>query len=262
MGGKKREVRVGLKGMSYNSYTLHERPDLIPQVNRLGEVAWPKFLLHGDVRHWDHLSGSFRDFQVVMCDRGDQVAAIGHMVPLNWDGSPGDLPTTIDDIILQAVHIRKKQLVFNTVSALAVVVAKEYQGQGLSTMVLRKMTAIAEHYDCTALIVPVRPTWKSRYPLIRFERYCAWTREDGAPFDPWIRVHWQLGAEKLRISQKTLTVTGTIAQWEEWTGIQFPDSGEYVVPGALQPVKMDRERNLGVYEDAYLWMKHQVHREA
>ena len=36
----------------------------------------------------------------------------------------------------------------------------------------------------------------------------------------------------------------------------FPDSGPYVVPGALQPVRIDREHDVGRYEDPNIWMKH------
>jgi hypothetical protein len=35
-------------------------------------------------------------------------------------------------------------------------------------------------------------------------------------------------------------ISGTVAEWEEWTGMRFPDSGAYVVPGALVPVDIDR----------------------
>ena len=57
---------------------------------------------------------------------------------------------------------------------------------------------------------------------------------------------------------ESLTVVGTVAEWEEWTGMAFPESGRYVVPGALQPVVIDRERDLGRYDDPNIWMRHPV----
>lgn len=36
----------------------------------------------------------------------------------------------------------------------------------------------------------------------------------------------------------------------------MPGSGRYVVPGALQPVVVDRKGDVAVYEDPNLWMKH------
>ena len=51
-------------------------------------------------------------------------------------------------------------------------------------------------------------------------------------------------------------LVGTVARWEQWTGMRFPDSGPYVVPGALQPVRIDRDKDEGRYEDPHVWMQH------
>lgn len=70
-----------------------------------------------------------------------------------------------------------------------------------------------------------------------------------------------MGAEQLQIAPKTLTVTASVAQWEKWTGLPLPDSGEYVVTGALQPVIVDRKRDIGLYVDPNVWMKHALDME-
>ena len=76
-----------------------------------------------------------------------------------------------------------------------------------------------------------------------------------------MRVHWRLGAEQFTPMPHSLVVTGTVADWEQWTGMAFPESGLYVVPGALQPVEIDREQDLGRYEDPNVWMCHWVESE-
>jgi len=118
------------------------------------------------------------------------------------------------------------------------------------------MRALAEERGMHSLVAPVRPTLKSSYPLTPFDRYVGWKWDDGTPFDPWLRVHHRLGAEFMKKMPRALVVTGTIPEWEEWTGMSFPESGAYVVPGALQPVQMDLERNEGRYEDPNVWMRH------
>ena len=45
-------------------------------------------------------------------------------------------------------------------------------------------------------------------------------------------------------------------EWEEWTGMALPESGSYVVPDALAPVSVDRERDEAVYVEPGLWMLH------
>jgi len=118
------------------------------------------------------------------------------------------------------------------------------------------MKTVAAEHGLSALIAPVRPTLKEHYPVTPMERYVEWHRPDGSPFDPWIRVHWRLGAVTLRVSPKSMVVTGTVAQWERWTGMKFPETGRYIVPGALQPVTIDRETDIGRYEDPNVWMRH------
>lgn len=247
--------------MSYSVYRLSDRPELQEQVDQLGKEAWPTFFRYGDARHWKHLFTTFAEFQILICDGPGKLIALGHIVPLVWNGTVADLPAKIDEIIIRALEAREYQQDPNTVSALAAIVAKQYQGQGLSAAIVREMRAVAAEIGCTSLIAPVRPTWKSRYPLISLEQYVTWTRADGASFDPWLRVHWRMGAKQLQVAPNTLTVTASVAQWEEWTGLPMPGSGEYVIPGALQPVVIDRARDIGVYEDPNVWMEHAVSAE-
>jgi hypothetical protein len=53
-----------------------------------------------------------------------------------------------------------------------------------------------------------------------------------------------------------MRIEGTQEEWEAWTGMQFPDDGEYVVPGALVPVTFAGGR--GVYVEPNVWMRHPV----
>ena len=53
-----------------------------------------------------------------------------------------------------------------------------------------------------------------------------------------------------------MVVTGTVANWEKWTGMAFPQTGRYVVAGGLDLVEIDLERGQGLYEETNLWMRH------
>jgi hypothetical protein len=91
-------------------------------------------------------------------------------------------------------------------------------------------------------------------------RYVRWRRPDGAPFDPWLRVHWRLGARVLRIATRSMLVAAPVSDWERWTGLPFPADGRYVVPGALVPVRVARGR--GRHVEPNMWMLHPVRRPA
>jgi hypothetical protein len=242
-------------------FTLAERPDLAPAARRLSGRVWQgvEFIQHDDVvnRHWPALFDDFAECQLVLCDDTGAVLAAGHTIPVAWDGTVADLPSGVDGVLVRATRdhgIRPP----NALSALLAVVEPERQGAGLSRQVLAGMKALAARRGFSALVAPVRPTLKSRYPLVPMERYICWTRADGGPLDPWLRSHWRLGAETLAVAPVSMLVTGTVAEWEEWTGMAFPESGDYVVPAALVPVRIDRERDLGRYEEPNVWMRHPV----
>jgi hypothetical protein len=88
------------------------------------------------------------------------------------------------------------------------------------------------------------------------ERYIAWRRPDGTHFDPWLRTHERLGAEIVKVAPQSTRVPGSVGEWEEWTEMAFPETGAYVVPGALVPVEIDREREEGLYVEPNVWMVH------
>ena len=50
----------------------------------------------------------------------------------------------------------------------------------------------------------------------------------------------------------------TVEEWENWTDKRLPANGEYIVEGALQPVIIDRVKNVGRYEEPNLWMLHRI----
>jgi GNAT superfamily N-acetyltransferase len=245
--------------MPLKSYTLSERPKLEDEFERLAAAGWPRFLRQHDElglgRYWPSLY-ELPDYQLLLCDGADRVVAVGHTIPIEWDGTPAGLPESMAAIFANAQAARDAGRRPNTLCALAALVSPTHRGQGLSSEVIKTMAAVARQHGFPALVAPVRPTLKTGYPLAAMESYVRWTRPDGAPLDPWIRVHWRLGAEIVRVAPRTLVIVGRVAEWEEWTEMAFPDTGPYVVPGALQPVLIDRDRDEGRYEDPNVWMLH------
>jgi len=104
----------------------------------------------------------------------------------------------------------------------------------------------------------VRPSLKERYPTIPIERYARWTRPDGEPFDPWVRVHTRMGARIGPAIPHSLRITGTAGDWETWTRMQFPETGDYVFPAGLATVHIDREKDAGEYWEPNVWIIHEA----
>lgn len=241
-------------------FNLDERPDLKPQVNRLNEDVWPEFMLHDAVaeRCWPHLGTDFATFQIVVCEGRNRVVAAGNSIPVVWDGTREGLPAGWDAALEQGVRNLGQGSGANALSALAALVGREHRGRDLGGTLIRAMKTVAAERGLNALIAPVRPSLKERYPLTPMERYVLWKREDGLSFDPWMRLHLRLGAEILCVAPRSMMITGTTSEWEDWTGMRFPESGSYVVPGALSPVLIDVEADSGIYEEPNVWMRHAV----
>jgi GNAT superfamily N-acetyltransferase len=215
-----------------------------------GPDVFAPFLAHDEVvaTFWPRLFEVYPDFQLWVLD-GKATVAYANTLPVRWDGLPE--PRGIDWAMSSGVAG-----IPTTLCAIVIGIAPPYRGQGLAAVLLRRVVGLAVAHGFDGLIAPVRPTWKERYPLTPIERYTLWRREDGLLYDPWLRVHERLGAELLEPAPRSMCVTGSRRQWEDWTELQFPEDGDYVVPGALVPVRF--EAGQGTYVEPNVWMRHPI----
>jgi hypothetical protein len=246
---------VGGGRLGVELHTFAERPDLRdhPTRRELFEV-WPEFLLHDPVmnKHMWQLRTEVAEFQTIVFDQeADRIVAEGNTVPVSWDGRPE--PGGVDWAMRQRFEEGGEP---TTLCAVQVMVSPAARGRGLSRIVLGRMTSLAREHGLDALIAPVRPTLKHLYPLIPMEGYIEWRRDDGTLFDPWLRIHAELGAEILGVAPESMTIPGSVGEWEEWTGLRFREDGEYVVEGGLVPVRV-RDGH-GSYIEPNVWMRHPV----
>ena len=235
-------------------FTYAERPDIAARTNE-AEDTFGEFMHHAEItaRHWPRLREELPELQLVLYDdERDLVVGRGQTVPTSTrDGLPGGV-----DEMLERYFGGEPRDEPDVLSALVAVVDRRRQGEGLSALLIEGMRRVAAAAGLGALIAPVRPTRKHEFPLIPMERYVAWMREDGLPWDPWIRLHARLGAEVLDVCPASMRIEGTVADWEGWTGLTFPDDGDYIVPAGLVPVRF--AGGTGVYVEPNLWMRHEV----
>jgi GNAT superfamily N-acetyltransferase len=243
--------------MAITAEPLHARPRSGAEIAALFTAGWPEFIFHDPetARHIGRVRELFSDLELVLLDN-DEIVAGGWAVPLRWNGRQSDLPAGYNDTMARALDTHDGGGRSDTLAILAAQVRPDRQGRGLAGELLTALRRLAERAGWPRVICPVRPTLKSRYPLTPIERYMTWTRPDGAPLDPWIRTHWRLGARVLAPAPRSQVITGTVTEWETWTGMVFPDSGEYVIPDGLSTLRIDRERDEGVYVEPNVWLQH------
>jgi GNAT superfamily N-acetyltransferase len=236
--------------------TADERPDLWARAEDEFRDVWPEYNQHGDVsgEYFGALVPRYAHLQFVVWDtEGEELVARGRSIPFRWDGTLADLPAGIDAMGLRAVRDPAPPTVL---SALAAEVLPDKQGSGVSRIVVGEMAERAAAAGFEALVAPVRPSWKERYPLIPIEEYAAWTRDDGLPWDPWLRVHARLAATTLRLEPHSMQITGSVDEWTEWTGMEFRADGHYVFPHGLAPLEV--RDGIGRYWEPNIWMLHRV----
>ena len=179
---------------------LAERRDLEDDLDRHNGAAWPEFMLQDPVAAalWQHLHDGFADWQLMLLDSADRIAAAANSAPLAWDGTDDGLPEGWDDQFRRSVEQHAAGVRPDALGAIQIVVAPDRRGEGLSGRMVEVLRSRARDAGLRALIACVRPTDKHRYPLADIDRYARWTRPDGQPFDAWIRLHARLGGRVVR----------------------------------------------------------------
>jgi GNAT superfamily N-acetyltransferase len=232
-----------------------DRPDLVERrYEELSLRTFPEYMHHNESGglYWGRLYDELPEFQVVLLD-GDLLVAEAHAVPMPWDGTLADLPSGWDEGFARGMTSDRPA---TALMALAISVAPDRQGQRLSSRMIDTFKDNARAAGLTSVLAPVRPTLKARYPLIPIEEYIGWRRDDGSHFDPWVRLHERVGGEILAPAPRSMVMRAPVADWEEWTGMQFPVGGEYVFPGALATLVV--EDGIGTHVEPNVWLLHRL----
>ena len=248
--------------MDLTQVTFKERPDLFDQQEKICGRAFPEFLYYSDTvaDYWDKMVSYYDKFQLMLLKQ-DQVIAVINCLPMDLDVSEKALPDdAFDWAFAKSISDYESGKKLNAAVGVQIVVARAFQGKGVSRTALELLKRACRQRGLEKFIIPVRPTLKSRYPLQDMEDYIQWMREDGLPFDPWLRVHVRCNGHMVRVCRHAVEIKGTIAQWEKWTKMAFPQSGEYIVAGALCPVFIDRDSDIGRYVEPNVWVSYDLNR--
>lgn len=251
--------------MNANRFQIITPLALADYRQRAGEItdaSWPEFMLHDPIanENWHELFDRFVDYQFALVDiETNRMAAMANSLPFHWDRPLEELPEGgWDWVFLKAIEDHKQGTQPNMQSAIQINIHPDYRSQRLSARMVQAMRGIGQSKGFKYLVAPVRPNEKSKYPLISIDDYIKWTNKEGLPFDPWLRVHVRVGARIIKPCHEAMTVPGSCAEWEEWTGLKFPQSGKYVVTGALNPIDINVEKDQGIYIEPNVWLVHEV----
>jgi len=251
--------RGSLGAVSGRSIVTARSADRFRELRR-GVVARsePAFLNHDRsvARYWGLLPERYPDFQFCLVDDASgQPIGVGHSVPLDFDEPWSSLPDGGLDWALELAFSGRPGTQSTVASALYILVADGFRGQGWSTRMLEAMRAVVTAEGVTHLVAPVRPSRKASYPLIPIEEYSGWVTDRQEPFDPWLRAHQRVGGRRLHPCRESMVVDAPIADWTAWTGLDLPSPGRYVIPGGHVPLIVSAEGR-GHYREPGVWVLH------
>ncbi len=184
-------------------------------------------------RYWRRLVAEHPDFQLALVDDGALVAEL-HSLPLAWDGTLDEPAAGLGRRVRAVVRERPAARLSRGARDL---VLPERQGEGFAVRMVEAMRAAGRSHGLATVIAPVRPTWKAQLPAdpdrallgLAARRRLALRSVDPAPRARRRRDHRAGARVDARSKRRS-------RDWEEWTGMRFPEDGDYVVPGMLAPL--------------------------
>lgn len=246
-----------------NRYAVKTRADS-PALNKaaiaIEQSAWNALgFLNFTRAHFDYydaLLERFADYQICLVDEETGYpVAIGCCVPF-FCADPSNLPAEGWDWIVESAS--RTDVTPNMLGGLGVSVPLVHRSKGLAGLVIKAMRELAESRGLKGVVIPVRPTAKSRHPNVPMEDYVGWADERGRAYDPWLRSHLAAGGAVVGHASRSMVVEEPIAFWEAWSGRRFENSGQYAIDGALAPVTIELGRGVGRYVEPNVWFAYAV----
>jgi len=244
----------------FTQASVAEQPELARRIEQLIESVWPAYFRRarpwpddgrvdwsGVYHRWPHL-------QLALLD-GDRLIAAANSVPLTWNSTAESLPSEGWDWAMRsALDSYEDSRPTHTLCGLAITIARDRQGEGLSRRMLRWMHATGQAHGMARLIVPVRPVHKARHPHTPMSEYATWVDSTGLPRDPWVRTHVRIGGRIVRPCDQAMRMTGTLQEWAEWLETSLPEAGSITHPQLLSPLQI--ADGSALYTEPNLWMIH------
>lgn len=190
-------------------------------------------------------------FFVIDDDTG-KAAAVSVNVPLAWNGQSSSLPGYNELLELTLEQAREGRTPTALVGILGAV-SPDFRGQGVTELFYQGAAAILARHSIGSYLSPVRPSNKQLYPNFTMEEFLSWRTPDGGLVDPWLNHFKGMGATELGIAHDAITLSAPIEQWTAWTGMLFPVSGDYVIPGGHRMLRVDVDAGTARYGEDHLW---------
>lgn len=154
----------------------------------------------------------------------------------NYDGNPDNLPTWDELMGVPATGEHTFDLHGNALGMMSINVHPDYQGKGLTKVVIDAVKCRIANLGVTHIMGSFRPSQFGEYstqnPKASIKEYIDKKRkEDNMPHDPWLRALTRNGMRMLRIDDAAMVVTDVSKeQFDEWQRIYNPEKWKQIAP--------------------------------
>lgn len=132
------------------------------------------------------------------------------------------------------------------------------RGSGVAQCLIDRTKEAALNCGFDTMIAPVRPTFKHKFPDISMDEYIQKKNEAGEVFDPWLRQHVNSGGEILNVCEESVLIDASLGKWREWTGLSLTEAGAVQLPGGLDVLNVNLEKNIGTYREPNVWVRYKL----
>jgi len=246
--------------MTIQVVSLAERPELADRIGELEGESFPEYINAEPT--WEACFPKILDvlahLQVFLVEEEtDELLALICNSAFKWDGDTATLPG-YNDMLRTTLLENEQDITPNVLCGIMGIIPEKHQRKGVSKKLYQVMLQLTERYNFKYVLSPVRPTLKQRYPNFTTEEYLSWKTADGRAFDPWIRSNESMAPKFLSIAHNSINISADIDQWQRWCDMEFPASGEYVIPDGHKLLKVDRENDVAFYGEDHVWYSYPV----
>jgi hypothetical protein len=210
------------------------------------------------IKNWRTLENYFPEYQHYLILSSGELIGFINTIPFQFNKPLKDLPSRgWDWMFKRGIADYENKRSPNYIGGLQVIIRSKYQGLGYSKMILDHSKSVLKSSEFLNLVIPIRPTKKHLFPNMSMTTYIK-KKVESKIYDPWIRAHVNSGAEIIKVCEDSMLITGDLIFWETILNKRIVKSGDYLLKGALSPIKIDFENNIGEYREPNIWIKYSM----
>ncbi|WIV98619.1 non-ribosomal peptide synthetase [Kinneretia aquatilis] len=221
--------------------------------------AWPAYFAGSAVlgEAWDAMYQTFPQAQMLLREGRDTLLGIGNAVLLHWDGDAGSLPAGWEGALREGLAGAERGQNPNALVVLAGVIDPQHKSRKLAGLIVDGFKRLAAQLGLAHVLVALRPLDKVAHPQMAIADYAQLRDEQGRVFDRWLRLHLNAGGQLLGSEARSQRVEAPLTDWARWCGMPPAEAGSWTPGDTLAPVQLDPQRQVGVYEDPCIWVRHE-----